>query len=235
MRYAEADYIDIVATRTEGAAASWLSHEQLAIERRTRTPWRSWENFRDEMVRAFEPTTDEAMARHQMAALKQTGKIAGYIQRFREIRGRIQDMSEQDEFAAFVRGLQPRIRSQVGTLVETDLAAAMRLAARVEMWSQAETSAGGSGSGSGGSGKGKGKGGGQAQHGQEPKKAAVRAVEDSVAVVEQGGKKKKRNGGGKNKKKGGSDTAPKCWACGSEKHRLSECPRWKQLDKKPGN
>ena len=89
MNYPEGSYIDIVATRTEGAAVSWLNHEQQAIERRTRAPWRSWDEFREEMVRAFEPTTDEAVARQQMAALKQTGKVAGYIQRFREIRGRI--------------------------------------------------------------------------------------------------------------------------------------------------
>ena len=48
-------------------------------------------------------------------------------------------MSVPDEFAAFIRGLQPRIKAQVGALVEEDLAAAMRLAARVEMWATVET------------------------------------------------------------------------------------------------
>ena len=62
MDYPEAKWIDIAATRTEGAASSWLSHEQLAIERRTRAPWADWEEFRQEMIRAFEPTTDETVA-----------------------------------------------------------------------------------------------------------------------------------------------------------------------------
>ena len=38
-------------------------------------------------------------------------------------------MSVPDEFAAFIRGLQPRIKAQVGALVEEDLATTMRLAA----------------------------------------------------------------------------------------------------------
>ena len=156
MDYPQAKWIDIVATRTEGAAASWLSHEQIAMERGTRAPWSGWAAFSQEMIRAFEPTTDDAQARQQLAVLKQTGRISAYIQKFREVRGRIQDMSVQDEFAAFIRGLQPHIKKQVGALVEDDLAAAMRLAARVELWT-ADTSGGGSGrSGTETTGEGKG-------------------------------------------------------------------------------
>ena len=114
MEFPQAKWIQIVATRTEGAASSWLSHEQSAMDRGTHAPWSGWAEFSQEMIRAFEPTTDDALARQQLAALKQTSRVAGYIQKFREIRGRIQDMSVQDEFAAFIRGLQPRIKTQVG-------------------------------------------------------------------------------------------------------------------------
>ena len=55
-------------------------------------------------------------------------------------------MSVPDEFAAFVRGLQPQIKVQVGALVEEDLATAMRLAARVELWATADATGGTSGS-----------------------------------------------------------------------------------------
>ena len=61
MDYPQAKWIDIVATRTEGAAASWLSHEQIAMERGTRAPWAGWADFSQEMIRAFEPTTDDAL------------------------------------------------------------------------------------------------------------------------------------------------------------------------------
>ena len=89
MDFPQAKWIDIIATQTEGAASSWLSHEQIAMERGTRAPWAGWADFRQEMIRAFEPTTDDALARQQLAALKQTGRVAGYIQKFREIWGRI--------------------------------------------------------------------------------------------------------------------------------------------------
>ena len=62
MDYPQAKWIDIVATRTEGAAASWLSHEQIAMERGTRAPWAGWADFSQEMIRAFEPTTDDTLA-----------------------------------------------------------------------------------------------------------------------------------------------------------------------------
>ena len=70
MAYPQAQWIDIVATRTEGAASSWLSHAQIAMERGTRAPWAGWDDFSQEMIRAFEPTTDDALARQQLAALK---------------------------------------------------------------------------------------------------------------------------------------------------------------------
>ena len=45
MDYPQAKWIDIVTTRTEGAASSWLSHEQITMERGTRTPWAGWAIF----------------------------------------------------------------------------------------------------------------------------------------------------------------------------------------------
>ena len=232
----EADYIDIVATRTEGAAASWLSHEQLAIEAGRRAPWASWRAFREEMIRAFEPTTDESLARQQLAVLKQTGRIAGYIQKFREVRGRIQDMSVPDEFAAFMRGLQPRIRNQVGPMVEDDLAEAMRMAARIELWSQTESS----GSGSGGQKDQGGRGGsGKKMGGQGPTKGNVHVVESSVAAVDKGRQGQRGKGQQTGGQQGQRKNKPPCFACGKP-HYLRECPEYKAAQevlkkKKSGN
>ena len=227
MDYPQAKWIDIVATRTEGAAASWLSHEQIAMERGTRAPWSGWAAFSQEMIRAFEPTTDDAQARQQLAVLKQTGRISAYIQKFREVRGRIQDMSVQDEFAAFIRGLQPHIKKQVGAVVEDDLAAAMRLAAGVELWT-ADTSGGGSG-GQGQKQQGRGRGGGQGARsgGQGPKQQGkVQVVESSVAAVDKGGKKKGQQQQQQQGKGQGSGKKPPCYLCQGP-HYVKDCPNMK--------
>ena len=228
MEYPRANWVDIVATRLEGAASSWLSHEQVAIERHTRADWDDWDAFTREFISAFEPTTDDAQARQQLAVLKQTGRVSGYIQKFREIRGRIEDMSVRDEFQAFVRGLQPRIKASVGALVEEDLAVAMRLAARMELWSGEASGSGSGGSSGNRGGKGRGKGAGSQSGGPGPKnQGKVQVVESSVAAV-QGGKKKgqgqpRQQGRGRGRGQGGP---PPCFLCQSREHLVHDCPDW---------
>ena len=134
-------------------------------------------------------------------------------------------MSVPDEFAAFIRGLQPRIKTQVGALVEEDLAAAMRLAARLELWNT-DTSGGGT-SGQGGSSKqkGRGRGGGQGARsgGQGPSnQGKVQVVESSVAAVDQGGKKKQQQQG----KGQGQGKRPPCYLCQGA-HFVKDCPNLK--------
>ena len=139
-------------------------------------------------------------------------------------------MSIQDEFAAFIRGLQPRLKAPVGALVEENLAEAMRLAARYELWTS-ETS----GSGSGGSTsrrekQGRGKGAGTQSGGSGPKnQGKVHVAESSVATV-QGGKKKgqgqppqRQQGRGRGRGQGGP---PPCFLCQSREHLVHDCPDW---------
>ena len=133
-----------------------------------------------------------------------------------------------------MRGLQPRIKAQVGALVEEDLAAAMRLAARVELWTTAEASGGGSG---GADQRQKGiRGRGQRQGaqswGQGPKnQGKVIVVESNVSAV-QGSKKKgqgqqqqqqNQQGRGRGRGQGGR---PPCFLCHSKDHMVHDCPDW---------
>ena len=147
-------------------------------------------------------------------------------------------MSVPDEFAAFIRGLQPHSKAQVGALVEEDLAAAMRLAVRVELWTTAETSSGGS-SGSDQrqrGNRGRGQRQGAQSGGQGPRnQGKVIVVESSVSAV-QGGKKKgqgqpqqqqqqqNQQGRGRGRGQGGR---PPCFLCRSTDHMVHDCPNWK--------
>ena len=55
MRYPLADWVDIVATRLDGAASTWIERELQRARRQRRAAWTTWEAFTDAMVRAFEP------------------------------------------------------------------------------------------------------------------------------------------------------------------------------------
>ena len=57
MRYPPADWVDIVATRLNGAASTWIERELQRARQQRRAAWITWEAFTDAMARAFEPAT----------------------------------------------------------------------------------------------------------------------------------------------------------------------------------
>ena len=52
------EWVDIVATRLEGAALSWINNELSRIQLRQRAPFASWADFCGQFTAMFEPTTD---------------------------------------------------------------------------------------------------------------------------------------------------------------------------------
>ena len=50
-----------------------------------RLVFRTWAQFRDAMVQRFEPVTEIEEARKQLRALRQTGRVAGYVQKSQEL------------------------------------------------------------------------------------------------------------------------------------------------------
>ena len=143
-------------------------------------------------------------------------------------------MSVPDEFAAFIRGLQPRIKAQVGALVEEDLATAMRLAARVELWATADTTGGTSGNADQRQrgNRGRGQKQGAQSGGQGPKnQGKVNRVEASVSAI-QGGKKKSQGQSQQQQQqnpqgRGRGRRRPPCFLCKSTEHMVHDCPDWK--------
>ena len=56
------------------------------------------------MISAFEPMTgDRRLARRQIIELRQTGRVSGYIQRFRTLRYKIPSMTEEEAHFLFLR------------------------------------------------------------------------------------------------------------------------------------
>ena len=62
----------------------------------------TWEAFTDTMARAFELETVVEEARQQILNLRQTGRITGYVQRFRELLYKIQAMKEEESYTLSV-------------------------------------------------------------------------------------------------------------------------------------
>ena len=86
------------------------------------------------MIAQFEPVTELEEARKALQALKQTGKVATYIQKFQELQCRLPGMNAEEAFSNFLSGLTPHLQEHVGAHVQGDLEAAKRMALRMEMY-----------------------------------------------------------------------------------------------------
>ena len=61
-----------------------------------RPVFRIWAQFRDAMVQRFEPVTEVEEARKQLRALRQTGRVPGYVQKFQELQYRLPGMTDEE-------------------------------------------------------------------------------------------------------------------------------------------
>ena len=226
MRYAPTDWLDVVAMRVEGAASSWVNAVLQEISEGRRPIFRTWAQFRDAMVQRFEPVTEVEEARKQLRALRQTGRVAGYVQKFQELQYRLPGMTDEEAFHAFLSGLQPHLQEHVGAHVQGDLEAAIAMAQRLEVYR------GGDGAKTTNKGSKKFK---------SQKKGNVTQVEGGssggtvqvVQVVKKPQQKKGKGGsgsGGKKTKRGGRRRV-QCHNCGGD-HFLRDCKEWKEIKEK---
>ena len=114
MCYAPIDWLDVVAMRVEGAARSWVNAVLQDISKGHRPVFRTWAQFRDAMVQRFEPVNEVEEARKQLRALRQTGRVSGYVQKFRELQYWLPGMTDEEAFHTFISGLQPHLQEHVG-------------------------------------------------------------------------------------------------------------------------
>ena len=179
------------------------------------------------MIHRFESITEIEDARRQLRALKQTGRVSGYIQCFQELQYRLPSMTDEEAFHAFLSGLVPHLQEHVGAHVQGDLEQAMAMAQRLEAYRGGE---GAKASGSKGSRKFK----------KQNKQGSVAQVQGNTSggtvLVVQGQQKQSKGKGRqgnqqKNQKRRGGQFKGKCYNCGRN-HAMRDCQEWKDIKKK---
>ena len=226
MRYAPTDWLDVVAMRVEGAASSWVNAVLQEISEGRRPIFRTWAQFRDAMVQRFEPVTEVEEARKQLRALKQTGRVAGYVQKFQELQYRLPGMTDEEAFHAFLSGLQPHLQEHVGAHVQGNLEAAIAMAQRLEVYRGGD----GAKTTNKGSKKFKNQKKGNVTHVEGGSSGGTVQV---VQVVKKQQQKKGKGGsgsGGKKTRRGGRKRV-QCHNCGGD-HFLRDCKEWKEIKEK---
>ena len=233
MKFPPSDWLDIVAMRVEGAASSWMNAALVAIERNQRPRFLDWADFSAAIIAAFEPVTELEEARKALRALRQTGKVATYIQKFQELQCRLPGMTAEEAFSTFMSGLTPHLQEHVGAHVQGDLEAAKRMALRMEMYrGTAESSRGNQQKSQGGQKGNKSKG-----HVHSVEAQPQPAGSSQVNAVQGQGQQKKGKGGrgkqGKRQEKEASQQNRRCFSCGGD-HAFRQCPIWQEIQKKCG-
>ena len=86
-----------------------------------RPPWVNWAEFRQEMEQAFTPLSEVEHARRKLMEMKMGKNVSMYIQAFCTQMYKVPEMTQEEAFSLFMRGLKPRIREQIGYHVDRDL------------------------------------------------------------------------------------------------------------------
>ena len=89
---------------------------------------------KEAMVQRFELVTKVEEACKQLRALRQTSRVAGYVQKFQELQYRLLGMTDEEAFHTFLSGLQPHLQEHVGAHVQGDLEAAIAMAQPLEVY-----------------------------------------------------------------------------------------------------
>ena len=133
MHYAPTDWLDVVAMRVEGAASSWVNAVLQDISEGHKPVFCMWAQFRDAMVQQCKPVTKVEEVHKQLRALRQTGRVASYVQKFQELQYWLLGMTDEEAFHAFLCGLQPHLQEHVAAHVQGDLEAAITMTQHLEV------------------------------------------------------------------------------------------------------
>lgn len=125
----EMRWVDTAGLHMEGIAAIWFE-----AERNTKKTFTSWEAFVQALHQRFRPMLAADVAREKLMQLKQRGSVNHYATRFQQEMIPIQDMSKTDQIFFFCQGLLGPIAAEVRKAKPTELAEALDVAVRAELY-----------------------------------------------------------------------------------------------------
>ena len=129
--------VALAATRLTGQALWWYHHIWSPLVEAMAPSKPKWSELITSLQAQFEPLPPSFIARAELRALRQTGTLADYINRFRHLNDSIEDMAEVDRVDNFIRGLKPALQAKVNMSLPENLITATTVAVRQEAAYQA--------------------------------------------------------------------------------------------------
>ena len=115
MKYPTNIWVDVIATRVIDAAQAWLDKELQDLQLGWLNPWASWADFRHEIEQACTPLSEVEYARRKLMEIKMGKNVSTYIQVFRTQMYKVPEMTWEEAFSLFMRGLVSCFQSSTCT------------------------------------------------------------------------------------------------------------------------
>lgn len=113
-------------------ALTWFRLHRKKVADGTATDWTSWNTFKDEILRRFQPIEPEQLARTKLLSLKQTKSVRSYADAFNQCLLEVPEYIEKDMVMRFVKGLQKDVRVHVQSQKPATVDAAIDLAIQMD-------------------------------------------------------------------------------------------------------
>ena len=116
LKYPADIWVEVIATHATSAAQACLDKELQELQLGRCNPWASWAEFCNEMEQAFTPLSEVEHVRRKLLEIKMGKNVSTYIQVFRTQMYKVLEMTQEEIFALFMRGLEPRSKNKLGIM-----------------------------------------------------------------------------------------------------------------------
>ena len=111
MKYPTNIWVDVITTHVTDAAQAWLN----------------------KVLQAFTPLSKVEHARRKLMEIKMVDNVWTYIQAFCTQMYKVPEMTQEEAFSLFMRGVEPKIREKIGYDVEGNLGRLMAMAEKADV------------------------------------------------------------------------------------------------------